>query len=454
MMRWPEADARAVPLLAEIGATHVWLPWEAARDREPFLAACHKAGIRVIAEMPLSQADRLGEVRASGFDGVAIEISGEEDRAGGFAWKHSGMEMFALLDPSRAHWRVEPARAVLRAGLWPGSQRPQPGQASATERTWVNANLHLIAWLRARFPQRQAILGYRADESAGLAKDQRAPFWTVELSMAEAAVAGGTVIVSLPDNFREALLGGQGMAREAWESMLGTRRFLTEFSAQFQRPVASRVAVLAGELEECGEILNLMFRHNVSPAVISADAPVALERFRVLVGVGLGRRPVAAKAALQHARAGGQLMVAPANENEPEWWKVAGLRKLRSEEERDVYALGRGAILVYRAPVADPSEFALDVIDVLGWRRRDLRIWGADAIIGVLHRQDGGAVSVDLVNYGGREGDFLIRLEGAFHKATLRQPGLEPLALRAAIRGSGTEIEMPRIQRVASLLVE
>jgi hypothetical protein len=119
-----------------------------------------------------------------------------------------------------------------------------------------------------------------------------------------------------------------------------------------------------------------------------------------------------------------------------------------------VYALGRGAILVYRAPVADPSEFALDVIDVLGWRRRDLRIWGADAIIGVLHRQDGGAVSVDLVNYGGRAGDFLIRLEGAFHKATLRQPGVQPLALRAAIRGSGTEIEMPRIQRVASLLVE
>jgi len=452
-MRWPEADARVVSLLREIGAARVWLPWEAPGDRRAFLDACRRAGIRAIAEVPAGEAARLGEVRAAGFDGAAIEGETDPARSAALARKHSELEMFALLEPARLRTPVEPARAILRAGLWPGSRRPEPGQAAATQQAWLDANIHLIAWLRARFPQREPVLGYRADEAAGVAKGQRVPFWTAELSLAEAVVAGGAVVLSLPDFFREALLSGQGMAREAWDSLVITRRFLGQHAEEFRRPVASRVAVLVGELEECGEILNLLFRHNVSPAVIDADAPAALDGRRVLVAVGLGSHPAAARAALQFARAGGQVLVAPANENEPAWWKAPGLRKLRGEEERDVYALDGGAILVYRAPVADPGEFALDVIDVLGWRRRDLRIWGADAIIGLLHRQPGGGVSVELLNYGGRAGEFLIRLEGEFREAVLRQPGARPSPLRAAVRGAGTEIEMPRISRVASLLL-
>jgi len=453
MMRWPEADPRVAGLLQEVGAAYVWLPWEAPGDRRAFLDSCRRTGIRAIAEVAAGEAARLGEVRAAGFAGAAIEGETDATRPAALARKYAGMEVFALLEPAQLRGPIEPARAVLRAGLWPGSRRPEPGQAAATQQTWLDANLHLIAWLRARFPQRDAVLGYRADEEAGVAKGQRVPFWTAELSLAEAAVAGGAVVFSLPDAFREALLSGQGMAREAWETLVETRRFLAQHAQEFRRPVASRVAVLVGELQECGEILNLLFRYNVSPAVIDADAAAGLEQFRILVAVGLGSHPAAARATLRFARAGGQLLVAPAGENEPAWWKGAGLRKLRGEEERDVYALDRGAILVYRAPVADPGEFALDVIDALGWRRRDLRIWGADAVIGLLHRQPGGEVSVELLNYGGRAGDFLIRLEGTFRKAVLRQPGAPPLHLRAAVRGSGTEIEMPRISRVASLLL-
>ncbi|MGC8794557.1 MAG: hypothetical protein ACP5U2_14320 [Bryobacteraceae bacterium] len=454
MIRWPEADPRAVPLLGEAGTAYVWLPWDAPGDCRAFVEACHRAGMRVIAELGPEQAGKAGEARAAGFEGVAWEAGGaQEKEVRDVAAKHAGWEMFLLLDPARIGWPVEPARAVLRAGLWPGSRRPEPGEASATQHAWLDANVHLIAWLRAHFPARPAILGYRADEAAGLARGQRVPFWTSELSLAEAAVAGGSVVLSAPDAFREALLAGQGMAREAWQSLARTARFLRDHAAEFQRPVASRVAVIAGDLEECGEILNLMFRHNVTPAVLPASRPGPLGQFRVVAGAGLGKYREAVRSSLEFARAGGHLLVAPAAENEPAWWKAPGLRKLRAEQERDVYALGRGLITVYRAPVADPGEFALDVIDALGWRTRDLRIWGADALIGLLHRQPDGSVSLELVNYGGKAGDFLVRLEGHFRRALLRQSGAAPVELRAAIRGSGTEVEMPRISRVASLLL-
>lgn len=451
MMRWPAAEASAVGLLKEAGAGRVWLPWEARGDRRAFLDACHSAGIRVIAELAAADAGRLGEARAAGFDGAAFAWEGDENGLRRLGAEQENFEMFVLLDAARIGFRTRGARAVLRSGLWPGAQRPEPGEASATQRAWVNCNVYLVAWLRAMFPDRLALLGYRPDEAAGVAADQRVPYWTAELAMAEAAVAGGGAVLTLPESFRQAVLAGQGMAREAWESLVRTSRYLAQHGAAFLPPVGLRVAVLAGPLEECGEILNLMYRFNVSPAVLPSAAPGPLDRYRVVVAVGLAGRATAARAVLEFARSGGTVLAVPASEREAPWWRVAGLRKIKDDNGREICALGRGTLIAYHAPVHDPGEFAEDVLDAQGWTRRELRVWGTDALVGLLRSQPGRQVSVDLINYGGRSGEFLLRLEGKFSKAELSLPGETPRTLRAAVRGSGTEIEMPRIARVARL---
>ncbi len=453
MMRWPEADAQAVPLLKEVGVGRVWLSWEAPGERRAFLEACHAEGVRVIAELNEVSPGRLEEARAAGFDGVAVAWLGDESGWRRIEAEQTDLEMFVLLDGARIGLPTARAWPVLRGGLWPGARRAEPGQASATQRLWLDSNVHLIAWLRAMFPHRPALLGYRPDEAAGVAPDQRVPFWTTELALVEASVAGGGVVVTLPEPFRKALSAAQEMAREAWESLVRTSRFLREHAAAFQPPVGYRVAALVGPLEECQEVLNLMYRFNVTPAVWSSAAPGPLHQYRVLVALGLGNRPQACRAVLDFARSGGTVLAVPASENESPWWRVAGLRKIKSEDGRDIYSLGRGTLIAYRTPVLDPGEFAEDVLDAQGWTTRDLRIWGTDAVIGLLRRQAGGQVSVELINYGGRAGEFLLRLEGRFGKADLHLPGQVPRSLRAAVRGSGTEIEMPRLPRVARVVL-
>lgn len=453
MMRWPEADASAVALLKEAGASRIWLPWEAPGARRAFIDACHAADIRVIAELESPDESLLGEANAAGFDGVAFVWEGDEQGLRRIEEKQIIPELYVLLANARIGYRTRSARPVLRAGLWPGAQRPEPEEASATRRSWVNCNVHLVAWLRAMFPDRTALLGYRPDEAAGVAADQRVPYWSVELAMAEAAVAGGGVVVTLPEPYRKALLAGEGMAREAWASLARTSRYLAERSETFRAPLGLRVGVLAGPLEECGEILNLMYRFNVSPAVLTLGAPGPLERFRVIVAVGLAGRASAAQAALAFARSGGTVLAVPVNEKETPWWRTAGLRRVKSDDGRDVYSLGGGTLIAYHAPVHDPGELAEDVLDALGWSQRDLRIWGSDVLIGLLRRQPAGVLSVDLLNYAARSGQFLLRLEGKFSQAELQLPGEKPRSLRAAVRGSGTEIEVPRIPRTARVVV-
>jgi len=453
MIRWPEADAACVSLLRQLGAAAVWLPLEAPGEPSPFLDACRRAGIRVIAELGAADTAKLAEARRAGFAGATFKAAGDERQIRKLASEQSGWELFVYLKPEQIHWRVEPARPVLLAGLWPGSRRSDPTLAGASQAVWLDANSYLVAYLRGLFPDRDALLGYRPDEDAGIAKDQRVPYNSVELALAEAAAAGGNFVLTLPEHYRQALLKGETRAQTAWNALVQTARFLNQYAETFRRPSAARVAVAAWSLEDCAEILNLLYRNNVSPAVVGANRIPAPGRFQILVTVGMGSYPDGVDRALEFARAGGKVLAVPASGDEKPWWATAA-RRTRSEEGRDIYSLGKGIIIAYREPVSDPGEFALDVIDVMGWRTRDLRIWGAGAVIGLLHRHDGGRLSIELLNYGGFERDFLVRVEQRFRQASLRTPQAPPLPLRAAQRGSGTEIEVPGVNRVASLLLE
>ena len=454
LMRWPEADPAALKWFREIAVTHLWLPWDAPGNTQAFLQACRAASIAVIAEFPPDGRAQLALARKAGFDGAAFTAEGDEKALAALVNQHSDWQLFALLDPARIHWRTGAARAVLAAGLWPGARRLDPAAAGATQQAWLDANAYLIACLRGLFAGRDAWLGYRADERAGVSKTQPPPYGSVEVALAEAVMAGGGLVLTLPEHYRQALLRGKETAHAAWRSLLQTARFLREHRSGFLRPFGARVAVVAGSLPDCAEIVNLLYRHNVSPAVAPTNAIPAYGRFRILVAVGLGPHPAAARAVLTFARAGGKVLAVPVGPDEPAWWRQAAPTRIRSEENRDFFALGQGLLIAYREPVEDPGELALDVIDAMGWRTRDLRIWGSTTVLGILHRLDGGRLSVELLSYGGPARDFLLRVEGRFQRATLRRPGAPALPLRAAMRGTGTEVEISRLERVASLLLE
>ena len=144
----------------------------------------------------------------------------------------------------------------------------------------------LIAFLRGLFPNRPALLGYRADAAAGVPATRVLRFESLEIALAEAAAAGGNIILAPPENYRAALIAGDAAARRAWQSLGRTARFLSGRMARLSSPVSSRIAVAASSLERHGEILNMLFRGN-APAVVSPEESLASFRLD-LVGLWLG----------------------------------------------------------------------------------------------------------------------------------------------------------------------
>jgi hypothetical protein len=217
------------------------------------------------------------------------------------------------------------------------------------------------------------------------------------------------------------------------------------------------VALAASDLDDHGEVLNMMYRRNTTPAVFPPGRLPAFQPdgFRILVAAALSPSAEIRKAALAFAAVGGHVVVAPLEDKEPARWIQSGASKTGSEEERDLYVLGKGRITAYRAPIQDPAEFALDVIDAQGWRTRDVRVMGADPVMAMLHRAAGGKLSVELINYGAQPAEhFLLRVEGVYRKAVFSAPGAADVPLRVIRQGSGSEVEIAIVERLGVVLFE
>ena len=155
-----------------------------------------------------------------------------------------------------------------------------------------------------------------------------------------------------------------------------------------------------------------------------------------------------------YVQAGGLLVTAPGGAGSPKWWLAEGASKTPSDRDRDHFSLGNGRIVAYHDPVLDPSEFALDVIDLIGVQTRDVRLWNAPTVVGSAFQAGRTAAQVHLVNYDTPlDQGFPTRVDGVFRRATVYEPDGEVRPLKAVKRGEATEIWVDRIGRFALIEV-
>jgi hypothetical protein len=348
--------------------------------------------------------------------------------------------------------------AVHEQGLWPGISRGpsveggDPAVAGASIQPWVDANGFRVGWLKALHPDRPAVLGYQADEKAGLKPDRMVPHDTLELALVEAWASGGNYVLSLPRRFREALLKSDQKALSDWKQLARTARWLQDHVALFRQPAIPTVTTLVDSTETTAEVANLMYRQNVSPALAPVAAPPAPhpERIRILVAVSVETPPPQAKSTiLSHAAAGATVVVDAAGDKA--WWRDSRLTLARREEDRDFYSLARGQVVAYHEQIADVSEFAFDVIDLIGQKRRTVRLWNAPTQIALVTRSPRpGEVVLSVVNYGRPlEDETLVRVQGVFSRATLLRLDGAAQELKATRRGAMTEICLPAMRCLA-----
>lgn len=319
-------------------------------------------------------------------------------------------------------------------GIWPGVRRGAArGRdievASASREPWVDANGYLAAYDRALGGA--GILAYQA----GTRMDIEVPYDTAELALIEARVAGGNCIVDLPPRFRAGLEAKEAKAVAAWARLVKTAAWLKEHRSLMGRPVLGEVTALVEPGRATRELANLLYRRGASPALVSA-ASVPGPGILVLVAAGLKQVPEAAFAQ-------GTVVIDSA--------VPTGAKLVREEADRGFYLLGKSTVVAYKKRIVDPSEFAMDVIDIVTHKRRAARLWNAGSAIPLaMAGERQGEALLHIVNYGSPTREELqAKIQGHFSKATLLCPEAAPKALAVARRGSGTEVFVPSLQRLA-----
>jgi hypothetical protein len=330
---------------------------------------------------------------------------------------------------------------VVRDGTWPGIRRPgnraaqEAEVASASAEPWVDANGYLVEYFRALTPERRVWMAQRPP----LREDVLIPAGTVELALAEARLAGGNFVVELPVAWRRQLEAGEAMAYQALEKLAGMDQWLKAQAEWCGLAALPRVTAWVEPGAATREVANLLHRRGACPALKRVGDAVPAGAVG-LVAAGLKTVP----AELLAAASRGAVLVVDQPLN-------AAARKLKEEVDRDFFAWGQGEVVVYRKRVADPSEFALDVIDLVGHKRRAARVWNAPAVLYMAttgRRTDEAALR--LLNYGeSRREDVQARIQGHYSKAWLKRPEGADVELPVARRGEMSEVFVPDLGRAA-----
>ena len=335
---------------------------------------------------------------------------------------------------------------TLKAGLWPGirsagrRRSPDGEVSSASSEPWVDSNGYLVACQRAT--GKPAVLAY----SLGDAATRMVAFETLEIALAEAWMMGGNFALEVEDRYLRGLRSSDAKALAAWTKLGRTAAWLKQNSTWFGRPAMPVITALYDGRGPSRELANLLFRRNASPAIVATPPPPS-PQIKALVAASITPPEAKIKAAiLAHAFAGAIVVV------DADWWQTPGALSIRQEDDREVFSLGKGQVVAYRKRIAEPSEFALDVIDLVTHRQRPLRLWNAPAIIGVATQGVRTGIILTLLNYGVNvPEDIQAHVLGTYTRALLHSPGTAPTLLKTAKRAAMTEVFIPKLERACAI---
>ena len=250
--------------------------------------------------------------------------------------------------------------------------------ASASREPWVDANGYQAGYLRAIYPNRPPVLAYLPDKL----EDRVVPYDSLELALIEAWMAGGNYILAMEPHYREALLSNDPKATAAWNQLGRTARWLREKIRLFRQPSFPIVTALVDAGPASAEIANLSIpaeRFSCPGPVTAIPSPDPQKRLALVAANLKAPAPEQVKQILAHAgggydscrRDGSHAAVVESSRAEA-----------HSERARPGFiTLGKGQVVAYQRPIADPSEFALDVIDIITHRKRAVRLWNGPAVI-------------------------------------------------------------------------
>ena len=334
--------------------------------------------------------------------------------------------------------------------------------AGASHGPWVDLNLWLFNYGASVAHGHPVTLAYQPEMSVRDGRLSLLPEGRRALAVAEAAMFGGSWVLSLDDGLRLGLYQQDPKALRDWGTITAYRTFFTQHFRNFGSPLTN-VAVIIDNLGETSEVMNLMARKGIQYRALSVDdissVSPALDNLVVCVNLGVLPR-TELRRLLEYVKAGGIAVTNPPNL--PEGSGMGEDSITRNSEVLTEYSIGAGKWIVYKEAISDPDEFSRDVLKALPFSKRWIRLWNAATVFARTAQVPGSTRrTVQLINYEMKSIEELqVQVKGIFRSIRVFSPDnpetLIPkgLSLNPVIKEGFTEFLLPRLDIYSLLILE
>lgn len=330
-------------------------------------------------------------------------------------------------------------------GVWPGLRLSRNSRAVAdagpTGAPWIDSNAWRIQLERTLTRQKTVWIRSKPPKRVILPTE-------IPVAIADAAMAGGRWIISVPPDF------------QAWGAVSDTLQFFAahaEWRAMPTKAVLGVLSTFKGDYSSMAfEVLNLTSRMQQPYRILLPDTPIP--ELRAIIYIDAPPAPALRTKLLDWVRRGGLLVVNdvwPLEESAPAASGKAGERGSGAESHPrfQVHTLGQGRVAIPKEAAQDPFEYSADAQVILSHRYDPVSFWNASVCGTHLAAGPHGSALLELVNYTGSGKGTLItaRVRGEYRRADLLEPGKAPRTLPIKAIVQAAEIDLPEFNWCAAL---
>jgi hypothetical protein len=334
-----------------------------------------------------------------------------------------------------------PADVKIVDGEWPGVRLSRTSSeavdAGPTGAPWIDSNTWRVQLERTLAPNQRVWIRSKTPNRVILAAE-------IPVAVADAAIAGGQWIITLPADF------------QSWGQLDETLRFFAahpDWPAMETRAVLGVLSSFTGpDKAMASEVLNLTARMKQPYRILLPGQQ--FPDLRAVIYADSKPGPELRTALLSYVSRGGLLV---ANDT---WDLDEGTAvnpdpnsQLQTHPRFTLHQLGLGRLAIPKKTVVDPYQFAADAQVLMSHRWDPVSFWNAGAYGSHLTSGPHGGALLHLVNYtaSASANHVTVRVRGEYKQAVLFRPdhAQENLSIQAV--GHAAEVYLPDFPSCASL---
>lgn len=357
----------------------------------PLLSAAQTAKLSTVG-LVSSKADLTAATQSAKAAGLSAVVT-EGGRTS------AGTEVIPMTDRGVVPWKSTSPVLVVSGSVWPGITRAggwDDLKSGPTQAAWIDSNGWFVQMGRALGPSKKLWLHFEPPVKPNVVTPA-----DYVAAILDSESQGAHWMISLDDEFRDGLMGGNADAAKGWQEMSRTLAFFRkhqDWSGYNDSGIVGILSDFSGHHQDLAfELLNLTSRRHIPYRVLNAalGSAAPLAGLKTVVAMDSGDQPRELRDKLNaFIRQGGLVMAG--SKTPPQGELVKDL----SHPRFDVRRVGNGRLAICKEDEPDPYMIAIDT-QTLSSRTNDvLRFFNTTSVVANLQSStDGAGALLQMVMY-------------------------------------------------------